>query len=160
MERLLPLATFIGLMLVGLVAGIFVATQLGQLRVQNMLGARDFTLVKHSFEVALGGIMPPLVIAAGLSIIPSAVVRVSAGPLRLVPVVVAFLLWVGVVIATVVLCAPVNALAAGWDPATPPDNWEALRDRWHLGQTIRTPLAVAAFATLAFAAVLPPEPGA
>lgn len=159
MERFLPLATFVGLMLVGLVAGIFLATQLGQLRVQNMLGARDFTLVKHSFEVALGGIMPPLVIAAGLAIVPPAVLRVPAGPLRLVPLVLAFLLWVGVVIATLILCAPVNALAAGWDPTAPPEDWEALRDQWHLGQTIRTPLAVAAFAALSFAAVLPPESG-
>jgi uncharacterized membrane protein len=160
MERFVPLATFAALMLVGLVAGIFLATQLGQLRVQNMLGAQDFTLVKHSFEVAVGGIMPPLVIAAGLSIVPLAVLGITAGPLRLLPVILAFLLWVGVVIATLVFCAPVNALAAGWDPATPPDDWEALRDQWHLGQTIRTPLAVAAFAAISFAAVLPPQSGA
>jgi uncharacterized membrane protein len=157
MERFVPLATFIALILVGLVAGTFLATQLGQVRVQNMLGARDFTLVKHSFEVAVGGIMPPLVIAAGVSILPLGVLKISAGPLYLTPVILAFLLWAGVVIVTLVFCAPVNALAASWDPAAPPENWVALRDQWHLGQTIRTPLAVVSFAALVFSAVLPTD---
>jgi hypothetical protein len=44
------------------------------------------------------------------------------------------------VTATLVFCAPVNALAAAWDPASPPSDWQALREQWHLGQTIRTPL--------------------
>jgi hypothetical protein len=70
MERVIPAVMFVSLVVVGLVAGIFLATQLGQLRVQNTLDARDFTLVKHSFEVALGKVMPVLVIAAGVSIVP------------------------------------------------------------------------------------------
>ena len=68
MERAIPAAMFVSLVVVGLVAGIFLATQLGQLRVQNTLDARDFTLVKHGFEVAVGKVMPVLVIAAGVSI--------------------------------------------------------------------------------------------
>ena len=53
----LRFAMFASLVLVGLVAGMFLATQLGQVRVQNTLGARDFTLVKHGFEVAVGRVM-------------------------------------------------------------------------------------------------------
>ena len=68
--RVVPAAMFVSLVVVGLVAGFFLATQLGQLRVQNTLGARDFTLVKHGFEVALGKVMPVLVILAGVSIVP------------------------------------------------------------------------------------------
>lgn len=82
-EWVTPAALFISLMLVGLVAGIFLATQLGQVQVQNRLGARDFTLVKQSFEVALGVVMPPLVIGAGLSILPLIFLLYPAGPLRL-----------------------------------------------------------------------------
>ena len=70
MDRATPVAMFVSLVVVGLVAGIFLATQLGQLRVQNTLDARDFTLVKHGFEVALGKVMPVLVIVAGVSIVP------------------------------------------------------------------------------------------
>jgi uncharacterized membrane protein len=155
MERVVPATMFISLVVVGLVAGIFLATQLGQLRVQNTLDARDFTLVKHGFEVALGKVMPVLVIAAGVSIVPLAFLLRSWGPARFIAVVIALVLWAGVIIATLVYNAPVNALAVGWNPEAPPADWEQLRDKWHRGQTIRTPLAIAAFAAIAFAAVWP-----
>jgi uncharacterized membrane protein len=155
MERAIPAATFVSLVVVGLVAGIFLATQLGQLRVQNTLDARDFTLVKHGFEVAVGKVMPVLVIAAGLSIAPLVFLLRSSGPARFIAVVLALILWACVIIATLVYNAPVNALAVEWNPEAPPANWEELRDQWHRGQTIRTPLAIAAFAAIAFAAVWP-----
>jgi uncharacterized membrane protein len=154
MERTIPVVMFVSLVVVGLVAGIFLATQLGQLRVQNTLDARDFTLVKHSFEVAVGKVMPVLVIAAGMSIAPLIFLLRSSGP-RFLAVVLALILWAGVIIATLVFNAPVNALAVEWNPEAPPANWEALRDQWHRGQTIRTSLAIAAFAAIAFAAVWP-----
>jgi hypothetical protein len=149
----MPLSMFVSLMLVGLVAGILLATQLGQVRVQKRLGARDFTLVKHSFEIALGRVMPVLVIAAGASIIPLLLLLASRGAVPFIAALLAALLWAGVIVVTLILNAPVNALARHWDPETPPENWEELRDRWHLGQTIRTPLAVAAFAGIALASV-------
>jgi uncharacterized membrane protein len=155
MERATPVAMFVSLVVVGLVAGIFLATQLGQLRVQNTLDARDFTLVKHGFEVALGKVMPVFVIAAGVSIVPLVLLLRSWGPARFIAVVIALVLWAGVVVATLVYNAPVNALAVEWNPEAPPTNWEEFRDRWHRGQTIRTPLAIAAFAAIAFAAVWP-----
>ena len=153
MESAIPYAMFASLMLVGLVAGILLATQLGQVRVQKRLSARDFTLVKHEFEVALGRVMPVLVIAAGVSIVPLILLLPPRGPVPFTAALLALLLWAGVIIVTLVFNAPVNALAARWDPENPPDNWEELRDRWHLGQTIRTPLAVAAFAGVALACV-------
>jgi hypothetical protein len=149
----MPLSMFVSLMLVGLVAGILLATQLGQVGVQKRLGARDFTLVKHSFELALGRVMPVLVIAAGVSIIPLLLLLASRGAVPFIAALLAALLWAGVIVVTLILNAPVNALARHWDPETPPENWEELRDRWHLGQTIRTPLAVAAFAGIALASV-------
>jgi uncharacterized membrane protein len=148
-------ALFVSLIVVGLVAGIFLATQLGQVQVQNTLDARDFTLVKHGFEVALGKVMPVLVIAAGVSIVPLVFLLRSWGPARFVAVVIALVLWAGVIIATLAFNAPVNALAVEWNPEAPPGNWEELRDQWDRGQTIRTPLAIAAFAAIAFAAVWP-----
>ncbi len=155
MELALPVAMFVSLVLVGLVAGILLATQLGQVRVQNTLDARDFTLVKHGFEVALGKVMPVLVIVAAVSIVPLVFLLRSWGPARFIAVVIALILWAGVILATLVYNAPVNALAVEWNPDTPPTNWQELRDQWHRGQTIRTPLAIAAFAAVAFAAVWP-----
>jgi Anthrone oxygenase len=149
------MAMFASLVLVGLVAGIFLATQLGQVRVQNTLDARDFTLVKHRFEVALGKVMPVLVVIAGLSIAPLVFLLYSDGLVRFIAVMLALLLWAGVIIATLVYNAPVNALAVEWDPSAPPADWQQLRDQWHRGQAIRTPLALAAFVAIAFAAVFP-----
>ena len=106
MERVIPAAMFVSLIVVGLVAGIFLATQLGQLRVQNTLDARDFTLVKHSFEVALGKVMPVLVIAAGVSIVPLVFLLRSWGPAPFIAVVIALVLWAGVITAT--LCGAVE----------------------------------------------------
>ena len=156
MDRLTAGAQLLSMILVGVVAGSFVATQLGQLRVQNTLGARDFTMVKHNFEVAVGGVMPALVIAsaASIALVVGLVAADGRGPVLVVSAL-ALLLWVAVIIVTLRYNAPVNALAADWDPAAPPDHWEALRDTWHFGQSVRTPLAVASFACLALGTVWP-----
>jgi len=149
-------AQLVSVVFVGVVAGSFVGTQLGQVRVQNELGARDFTLVKHRFEVAVGGVMPVLVIGSGVSI--AVVVGLAAANRRgpvLVLSVLALLLWIATIVVTLRYNAPVNHLARAWDPASPPDGWEALRDRWHLGQTLRTPLAVGSFVCLAVGALWP-----
>ena len=150
MERAAAWAHLVSIVIVGLVAGTFLATQLGQVRFQNTLDARDFTLVKHGFEVAVGRIMPFLTIAAGLSIIPVVISGSSRGATRALAIA-ALALWIGVIVVTLVFNAPVNAAAATWDPASPPLDWEPQRDRWHLGQSVRTPLAAGSFLCLALA---------
>ncbi|MET4637203.1 DUF1772 domain-containing protein [Mycetocola sp. 2940] len=155
LERATPGVLFVSLLLVGLTAGSFLATQLGQVRVQSRLDARDFVLVKRSFEEALGRMMPALTIAAGASLLLLVMTVWSTGPVRLTLASLAALCWIGAVVATLVLNAPVNALATEWSQESPPANWEALRDQWHLGQTIRTPLAVVSFALVTLTAVLP-----
>jgi uncharacterized membrane protein len=155
-DRLFAVSQLASTVLVGVVAGIFVATQLGQVRVQRTLAARDFTLVKHSFEIALGRIMPALVVAAGFSLVVALALAITATDLVVLLLTMAALaLWIAVVIVTLVFNAPVNAQAARWHPDSPPTDWEALRARWHLGQTIRTPLAVASFVCVATGAQWP-----
>jgi uncharacterized membrane protein len=149
MERFAAWAQLVSVMIVGIVAGTFVASQIGQVRVQNTLDAREFTLVKHRFELAMGRIMPVLTVAAGMSMIPVVVAGGSPGIVGLA--IAALVLWIAVVVVTLVLNAPVNAAAAHWDPSSPPPNWKAQRDQWHLGQTVRTPLALASFTCLVLA---------
>ena len=156
MDRLVALAQLLSVIVVGVVAGIFVGTQVGQVGVQSSLGARDFTLVKHRFEVALGVIMPVRVIGSAVTIAAVVVLTaVAGGGAVLLGSGVALLLWIGVIVVTLRYNAPVNRLAASWDPAAPPGDWEALRDRWHRGQTVRTPLAVSSFVVLALGVVWP-----
>jgi uncharacterized membrane protein len=149
-ERAAAWAQLVSIVVLGLVAGTFLATQLGQVRFQNTLDARDFTLVKHGFEVAVGRIMPFLTIAAGLSIIPVVITGWSGGATRWLAIA-ALALWIGVIVVTLVFNAPVNAAAATWDPTSPPLDWESQREKWHLGQAVRTPLAVGSFLCLALA---------
>jgi uncharacterized membrane protein len=149
-EQLAAWAELISLMVVGVVAGTFVATQIGQVRVQRTLDARDFTLVKHAFEVAVGRVMPVLTIGAAVSIIPVAIL--GGSPATRGFAIAGLVLWIGVIVVTLVFNAPVNAEAARWDPAAPPPDWEDKRYRWHLGQTVRTPLAVVSFLCLVLAA--------
>jgi uncharacterized membrane protein len=156
MTRAMAVAQLGSVILVGVVAGIFVATQIGQVRVQQTLGARDFTLVKHSFEVAVGAIMPVLVISSAVSIVTTLVLAGVAGDRpALILAGIALVLWAGVVVVTLIYNVPINEMAASWDPASPPADWRELRERWHLGQTIRTPLAVASFTALSLGALWP-----
>jgi uncharacterized membrane protein len=113
------------------------------------LDARDFTLVKQRFEMAVGRIMPILTIASVVSIV-AVVILVGSGATRTLAVG-ALVLWMGVIAVTLVMNAPINADARSWDPGSPPLDWERKRDRWHLGQTVRTPLAIASFICLVLA---------
>jgi hypothetical protein len=57
MDRFAAWAQVVSVVIVGVAAGTFVATQIGQVRVQKNLDAREFTLVKHRFELAMGRII-------------------------------------------------------------------------------------------------------
>ncbi len=140
----------------GLVAGILLGVQLGQVRAQRGMGAREFAFVKQEFERALGGVMPPLTASAVLVLVPVlALVRPRRSRWTAL-VALCLVLWVAVVVVTLVVNAPVNARARTWDPQDPPADWQALRDRWHLGQAVRTVLAGTAVAVLSAVAVARP----
>jgi uncharacterized membrane protein len=68
----------------------------------------------------------------------------AAFPLRCAAVL-ALLVWIGV---TLVGTAPINAAALEWQPSAPPGDWRAQVDRWELLNSVRTWLAMAAFALL------------
>lgn len=144
----LRVALGVALVVDGLVAGIFLCVQLGQVRAQKAMDAREFAFVKQELERALGGVMPPLTASAVVVLLPVlALVRPRRSG-RTALVALCLVLWITAVVVTLVLNAPVNAQARDWDPQDPPADWEALRDQWHLGQSIRTVLAVAAFGVL------------
>lgn len=54
-------------------------------------------------------------------------------------------------IVTVVVHFPINNKIATWQPATPPADWQSLRDQWLAAHAIRGSLVVAALALLAVA---------
>ena len=96
------------------------------MRFQNTLDARDFTLVKHGFEVAVADHAVPhdrggVVDHPGrhLGLVPGATRGLAIAALAL---------WIGVIAVTLVFNAPVNAAAATRDPASPPLDWEPQRE--------------------------------
>lgn len=145
---------FVSLLLTGLVAGLFVGTQLGQVPVQSGLDAAQFAFFKQRFELAAGSVMPPLMIVTTLSPLPVLYVLRHGDRTPLVLASVAFALWVAATVVTVIYNVPVNKMATTWNPASPPADWAELRRAWHVGQTIRTCLVVPGFACLLAAALL------
>jgi uncharacterized membrane protein len=145
---------FLSLLATGLVAGLFVGTELGQLRVQEGLDASEFTFFKRRFELAVGRIMPPVLVLTTLSPLPLLIALRRGPETALVLVAAALALWIAATVVTIVFNVPVNTQAAGWDPAHPPADWESLRASWHRGQTLRTVLTVPAFAALLTAALV------
>jgi uncharacterized membrane protein len=63
-------------------------------------------------------------------------------------------LLLGWLLVTVFGTVPINAGALDWNPDAPPANWKALVDRWERLNTVRTGLAVFAFAAFLTAAAL------
>lgn len=150
----IQLAFFVCVVLTGVVSGIFVSTQLGQVRVQARLDAAQFVYVKQIFEAQLGSVMPKLMIITTLSPLPLLWLLRGEETRIFVLALMAFLLFVAATVVTVVLNVPVNKATAGWDAKNPPADWAEQRKRWHLGQTIRTVLCVPGFACLCAAAIL------
>ena len=149
----ITIAFFVSLLMTGLVAGLFEGTQLGQLRVQQDLEAREFTFFKRRFELSVGGIMPPVLIVTTLSPAPLLFLLWGSTGAALLLTAVAQALWIAATVVTLILNVPVNNQAKAWNPEAPPADWAELRRKWHLGQTLRTPLTVAAFGALLAAAL-------
>jgi uncharacterized membrane protein len=110
---------FVCLMATGLVAGLFMGTELGQVRVQEGLNAKEFTFFKQRFELAIGKVMPPVLVLTTLSSVPLLIALRHGPRVSLVLVASGLALWVAATIVTVVFDVPVNSAAPSWDPAHP-----------------------------------------
>ena len=62
-------------------------------------------------------------------------------------------LLVGSVVYTLVVLLPINNRVAGWNPAAPPQGWEADRRRWDFHHRVRVLVVIAAATLLAAATV-------
>lgn len=54
------------------------------------------------------------------------------------------------ILVTLLSTVPINKAAGKWDPSDPPNGWEAAIHRWEKLDSVRTALAIAAFALLVF----------
>jgi hypothetical protein len=142
------------ILITGVNAGVFVAVSMAQVQVQRGLGARDFVMVKRSFELEYGPKMRVMVVASLLAPVPVYLTARAGSDASLALVAIGHAAAVAVLVVTAVFNLPVNRVAVTWNPEAPPADWEARRDRWHRGQAIRLPISIVAFACLTAAAVL------
>ena len=52
-------------------------------------------------------------------------------------------------IVTIIVHFPINAEILTWSPASPPADWQQVRDRWTAAHTARTLLSLAGFVLIA-----------
>ena len=109
---------------------------------QKAASASQFIYLKHHTELCYGPIMPWLMIAATLLHVPVLYFIRDGKTTAFYLTMGSFAIWFSIDLLTWLINFPVNKQAAKWNPSQPPvANWSALRDRWHLGQILRTFLA-------------------
>ena len=134
--------SLLAVLLVGLMAGLLVGTAIDHHRLA-VLDASAWTLARQSIDAVFSKLLPwwwnltllLLVFAAYLNRGRARWLFLSAG----------MLLLFGIVI-TVVIEVPINKQIASWTPATIPENWMELRQRWLSFHNVRSAAGVIAFA--------------
>ncbi|GAA1419204.1 anthrone oxygenase family protein [Catellatospora coxensis] len=95
-----------------------------------------------------GRAMPPLLLGALALLVTASALSHRRGGLVLGLTVAATVLVTAVVVLTVTQLEPLNRLADTWTAEQPPADWADLRRRWWKLHTVRTVLALLAFAAL------------
>ena len=57
-------------------------------------------------------------------------------------------------VSTIAFNVPINAATGRWDPANPPEDWKAQRNRWEFFQAVRSWLLLIGFVLLCLATAL------
>ena len=134
--------SLLAVLLVGLIAGLLVGTAIDHHRLR-VLDATAWTSARQSIDAIFSRLLPwwwnitllLLFFAAFLNQGRARWLFLSAG----------MVLLFGVVI-TVVIEVPINKQIASWTPATIPNNWMQLRERWLSFHNVRSAAGVLAFA--------------
>lgn len=121
-----------------LLVGFMAVVQWSLVPAQNRLSAQGYATLEQGMNSVLKTLTPVLMITAtllGLLVIVLAFRRASSTRLVYVAAVAC---GVAMVVSTLVINAPINDAVDAWNAATPPTDWQALRDRWELGHAIRS----------------------
>lgn len=140
-------ALYVATFTTGLFTGLLWCFMVAIDRAEEHLDARQYAFWRQVLITDLDrGIWPVLVLSALAPLVALvALWRRRRSPL-FVWTLVAFVVYaLFVMVYTVVLNVPLNNAVLGWDPSAPPADWTAVRDRWDLLNTIRTPLAFLSF---------------
>lgn len=133
-------------LLLGLYAGgvAFVVLAPSTGRLPGPAYVRHWQALNHDY----GRVMPPLLLTCLAALVGCCVLAWRQGRLPFGLALAATLLTLATVVLTVTRMEPLNVVAGAWDPDRLPADWESVRRRWLTLHTIRTVLAVTAFAVL------------
>jgi uncharacterized membrane protein len=107
-----------------------------------------YTRYWQALNVDYGLAMPILLMTSIVLVLVATVLSYQHGRLIFVLSALALLLIVLAVALTLTIMEPLNRLADTWNPDQLPTDWEQVRQRWLAWHTVRTVLAVGAFAAL------------
>lgn len=143
----------VSIFLLALVTGIFWGPWLGLSRSITTFQPEVFLAIGHRMIRNLAPVMPILMPAAMLSILPVLFLSYTRRPETFYLNLVGLTLFVIALLVTLVVEVPIDNKIMTWTVATLPDNWENLRDRWETFHVIRTVASVGGLAVLLIAAI-------
>ncbi|QYR22511.1 DUF1772 domain-containing protein [Paenibacillus sp. sptzw28] len=146
MFKLLLATRGLAVLLLGIFAGGVAFTVIAPSLME--LPGPDYTRYWQALNVDYGRAMPILLMTSIVLVLITTILSYRRGNLIFVLSVLALLLIVLTVALTLTMMEPLNQLADTWDPDQLPADWEEVRQRWLALHTVRTVLAVGAFAAL------------
>ncbi|OLB33991.1 MAG: hypothetical protein AUH01_01590 [Acidobacteria bacterium 13_2_20CM_56_17] len=149
----LKIGELISTFLCALVTGVFWGPWLGLSLSIATFKPEVFLAIGHRMIGNLAPVMPFLMPAATLSIIPVLVLSFNQHQQTFYLTLAGFLLFIAALLVTLIVEVPIDNQIKTWTIATLPNNWEQLRDPWEKSHVIRT-ASIAGLALLLIAAIL------
>lgn len=143
----------VSIFLCALVTGVFWGPWLGLSRSITDFNADVFLAVGRRFIRNLAPVMPVLMPAAILSIVPVLVMSYQGRPRAFYATLAGFALFVVALLVTLIVEVPIDNRIKTWTVATLPENWRQLRDRWERFHFVRTAASVAGLLLLLIGAI-------
>ncbi len=144
---------FISICLAALVTGVFWGPWLGLSRSIETFTPDVFLVIGQRMIGNLAPVMPILMPAALLSIVPVLWLSFGAQATTFALTLAGFLLFVLALVVTLVVEVPIDNRIRGWTPASLPADWQRERDRWESFHVLRTFASVVGLALLVAGAV-------
>jgi len=149
----LHLWQFISICLAALVTGVFWGPWLGLSRSIETFPPEVFLAIGHRMIANLARIMPILMPAAMLSIVPVLFLSYPTQPAAFYLAMAGLGMYVVALVVTLAVEVPIDNQIRVWTISALPPDWHRLRDRWASFHVVRTWASVAGLALLVAAAV-------
>ncbi|HKF53274.1 MAG TPA: DUF1772 domain-containing protein [Candidatus Acidoferrales bacterium] len=143
----------ISIFLLALVTGVFWGPWLGLSRSITTFKPEVFLAIGHRMIRNLAPVMPILMPAAMLSVLPVLFFSFSTRPETFYLNLAGLALFIFALLVTLIVEVPIDNKIMTWTVETLPGNWQHLRDRWETFHVIRTIASVAGLAVLLIAAI-------